>query len=282
MRVGDVLACSMAGAVADAAPPQAAPAQPRPSRSPRRARQPAPAAGGPGSAERADGAAHVSPGRPAHGRGARHRRQSRLPGSGPGGRVMSEDVLGYDRPPTPRPSADLRRRHRPPGRRCPARLPAAAAQPPGARRRRARRRRQAARSASAPLPPAPDHRPRGWSRRSRRRRMLTTFNEVDMTAVMELRARRRDAFKERHGVGLGFMSFFTQAVRRRAEGVPGAQRRAAGRRAGPQAATTTSASPSAPTRGWSCRSCATPTARRFAEIEQRDRRLAQQARGPPR
>jgi 2-oxoglutarate dehydrogenase E2 component (dihydrolipoamide succinyltransferase) len=42
--------------------------------------------------------------------------------------------------------------------------------------------------------------------------MLTTFNEVDMTAVMELRKRRRDAFKERHGVGLGFMSFFTKAV----------------------------------------------------------------------
>ena len=42
--------------------------------------------------------------------------------------------------------------------------------------------------------------------------MLTTFNEVDMTAVMELRAARKDAFKERHGVGLGFMSFFTKAV----------------------------------------------------------------------
>jgi 2-oxoglutarate dehydrogenase E2 component (dihydrolipoamide succinyltransferase) len=42
--------------------------------------------------------------------------------------------------------------------------------------------------------------------------MLTTFNEVDMSAVMELRRRRRDAFKERHNVGLGFMSFFTKAV----------------------------------------------------------------------
>jgi 2-oxoglutarate dehydrogenase E2 component (dihydrolipoamide succinyltransferase) len=42
--------------------------------------------------------------------------------------------------------------------------------------------------------------------------MLTTFNEVDMSAILELRARRRDAFKERHGVGLGFMSFFTKAV----------------------------------------------------------------------
>jgi 2-oxoglutarate dehydrogenase E2 component (dihydrolipoamide succinyltransferase) len=42
--------------------------------------------------------------------------------------------------------------------------------------------------------------------------MLTTFNEVDMTAIMEVRKRRRDTFKERHGVGLGFMSFFTKAV----------------------------------------------------------------------
>ncbi len=42
--------------------------------------------------------------------------------------------------------------------------------------------------------------------------MLTTFNEVDMTAVMELRSRRKEAFKERHGVGLGFMSFFTKAA----------------------------------------------------------------------
>ena len=42
--------------------------------------------------------------------------------------------------------------------------------------------------------------------------MLTTFNEVDMSAIMEIRTRRRDAFKERHGVSLGFMSFFTRAV----------------------------------------------------------------------
>ncbi len=41
--------------------------------------------------------------------------------------------------------------------------------------------------------------------------MLTTFNEIDMSAVMELRKRRRDAFKERYGIGLGFMSFFTKA-----------------------------------------------------------------------
>ncbi len=40
---------------------------------------------------------------------------------------------------------------------------------------------------------------------------LTTFNEVDMSAVMELRARYKDKFKEKHGVGLGFMSFFVKA-----------------------------------------------------------------------
>lgn len=42
--------------------------------------------------------------------------------------------------------------------------------------------------------------------------MLTTFNEVDMTAVMKLRAKRKEQFLEKHGVKLGFMSFFTKAV----------------------------------------------------------------------
>ncbi|MBF0708718.1 2-oxoglutarate dehydrogenase complex dihydrolipoyllysine-residue succinyltransferase [Alkalihalobacillus hwajinpoensis] len=42
--------------------------------------------------------------------------------------------------------------------------------------------------------------------------MLTTFNEVDMTAIMELRKRRKDKFLEDNDVKLGFMSFFTKAV----------------------------------------------------------------------
>src|SRR6266487_1860701 len=42
--------------------------------------------------------------------------------------------------------------------------------------------------------------------------MLTTFNEIDMSAVMEVRSRRKEAFKERHNISLGFMSFFTKAV----------------------------------------------------------------------
>jgi len=42
--------------------------------------------------------------------------------------------------------------------------------------------------------------------------MLTTFNEVDMTNIMAIRAQNKDKFKEKHGVNLGFMSFFTKAV----------------------------------------------------------------------
>jgi 2-oxoglutarate dehydrogenase E2 component (dihydrolipoamide succinyltransferase) len=41
--------------------------------------------------------------------------------------------------------------------------------------------------------------------------MLTTFNEVDMTRIMEIRTKYKDKFKEIHGVGLGFMSFFAKA-----------------------------------------------------------------------
>ena len=42
--------------------------------------------------------------------------------------------------------------------------------------------------------------------------MLTTFNEIDMTGVMELRERRKEVFKERYGVSLGLSSFFVKAV----------------------------------------------------------------------
>jgi 2-oxoglutarate dehydrogenase E2 component (dihydrolipoamide succinyltransferase) len=102
-----------------------------------------------------------------------------LPGSGPGGRVTKGDVLTRSAP-------------------APAPAPAQAADGRGEERVRMSRRRQtiAQRLVQAQQTAA----------------MLTTFNEIDMTAVMDLRKRRRDAFKERHGVGLGFMSFFTRAV----------------------------------------------------------------------
>ncbi len=41
--------------------------------------------------------------------------------------------------------------------------------------------------------------------------MLTTFNEIDMSAVIDIRQRRKETFQEKHGVGLGFMSFFVKA-----------------------------------------------------------------------
>jgi 2-oxoglutarate dehydrogenase E2 component (dihydrolipoamide succinyltransferase) len=123
----------------------------------------------------------------------------RVVGSGPGGRITKADVeakikgQNVQAPPVA-PSAAT----------PDPRPPAASVQPPAPatdgreERRRMSRRRQtiAQRLVEA----------------QRTAAMLTTFNEVDMTAVMEVRKRRKDAFKERHGVGLGFMSFFTKAV----------------------------------------------------------------------
>ena len=50
--------------------------------------------------------------------------------------------------------------------------------------------------------------------------MLTTFNEVDMSAVMALRNQYKDAFEKRHGVKLGFMSFFVKACVARSRRCP--------------------------------------------------------------
>ncbi len=51
--------------------------------------------------------------------------------------------------------------------------------------------------------------------------MLTTFNEVDMSAVMEMRKKYKEQFKEKNEVGLGFMSFFTKAVTMALMEIPG-------------------------------------------------------------
>lgn len=50
--------------------------------------------------------------------------------------------------------------------------------------------------------------------------MLTTFNDVDMSAVMATREKYRDSFEKKHGVRLGFMSFFTKAVALAAHDIP--------------------------------------------------------------
>jgi 2-oxoglutarate dehydrogenase E2 component (dihydrolipoamide succinyltransferase) len=128
-----------------------------------------------------------------------------IAGSGPGGRVTKDDVASQASSP-----------------------PSAVSSPP-----------PASAAGSATTTPAPTQTPRPTNggppttdssreervRMSRRRQtiaqrlveaqrtaaMLTTFNEIDMSAVMEVRKRRKDTFKERHGIGLGFMSFFTKA-----------------------------------------------------------------------
>ncbi len=127
---------------------------------------------------------------------------SQVSGSGAGGRVTKQDVTARVEP-KQAPATEL-----------PVPLPKAAPRP-------------------APSPtPTPQPAPstiigrEERMRMSRRRRtiaqrlveaqqtaaMLTTFNEVDMGAVMDLRSRRQEAFVKRHGVKLGFTSFFVKAV----------------------------------------------------------------------
>lgn len=58
--------------------------------------------------------------------------------------------------------------------------------------------------------------------------ILTTFNEADMSAILALRARYKDSFQKRHGVGLGFMSFFVKAVVEAARAFPSVNARIEG------------------------------------------------------
>lgn len=134
-------------------------------------------------------------------------------GTGPGGRVTKDDVNALVERANGASSAST------PIAPAPVQAAAPPTPPPAAPARPA---------APAPIPvvSTADGRPEERVRMSRRRQtiarrlveaqqtaaMLTTFNEIDMSAIMELRKRRRDAFKERHGVSLGFMSFFTKAV----------------------------------------------------------------------
>lgn len=123
-----------------------------------------------------------------------------IPGSGPGGRVTKEDVLRHGASEPASHPTEMVQAVTPP---TPSPIPAVQPAPlpdDGRREERIRmtRRRQtiAARLVEA----------------QRTAAMLTTFNEIDMSAVIDLRKRHRESFRERHGVGLGFMSFFTRAV----------------------------------------------------------------------
>jgi 2-oxoglutarate dehydrogenase E2 component (dihydrolipoamide succinyltransferase) len=141
---------------------------------------------------------------------------AQIPGSGPGGRRTKEDVAAFLERTAPPQSAPG---PAPPPAHSAGELRSLAAPQPAAPTEP-----QSALTPLAALFPSPEREER--VRMSQRRltiarrlveaqhtaAMLTTFNEIDMSAVMEVRRRRRDAFKERHGIGLGFMSFFTKAV----------------------------------------------------------------------
>jgi 2-oxoglutarate dehydrogenase E2 component (dihydrolipoamide succinyltransferase) len=121
-------------------------------------------------------------------------------GSGSAGRVMKQDVqnaLGAQ-PAAPAPAAKT----------APAPAPAAAkpAAPPAVRRPAGERSEERQRMSKRRQTIA-----RRLVEAQRTAAMLTTFNEIDMTAVMDLRARRKESFQKRYGVGLGIASFFVKA-----------------------------------------------------------------------
>jgi 2-oxoglutarate dehydrogenase E2 component (dihydrolipoamide succinyltransferase) len=176
---GTVLGVVTEGAAASAAPAAAAP---KAAEAPKPA--PAPAAAAPAPAAAAPAAAPVSPA-PARIAAENNLDLSKVAGTGKDGRVTKGDAL--------------------------AALEARSAAPA---------------PAAAPSAPRPLHEREERVKMTRLRQtiarrlkeaqntaaMLTTFNEVDMSAVMALRAQYKDVFEKRHGVKLGFMSFFTKAV----------------------------------------------------------------------
>ena len=146
---------------------------------------------------------------------------SQVKGTGPGGRITKDDVTGYLGQSSQTAPAQAAERQEERAAEYGTQLPKPAVAPP----------------ASVPAPPKPaaapaaptstaNGRPEERIRMTRRRQtiatrlvetqhtaaMLTTFNEIDMTAVMAIRAKRKDTFKEKNGIGLGFMSFFTKAT----------------------------------------------------------------------
>lgn len=124
---------------------------------------------------------------------------SKLAGSGPRGRVMRQDVL-TDAPPEPVTAPSITpRESTPPARPKPESV---TIDKGGSGRYEERIVMSSRRQTIA----------RRLVQAQQTAAMLTTFNDVDMSAILDLRKRRKEAFKERHGVNLGFMSFFTKAV----------------------------------------------------------------------
>jgi 2-oxoglutarate dehydrogenase E2 component (dihydrolipoamide succinyltransferase) len=116
---------------------------------------------------------------------------AQVAGTGKDGRITKDDALKAEQAPaTPAAKAN-----------APAAAAASAAAPVGERNQRRERMSQLRKTVARRLVSVKNE-----------TAMLSTFNEVNMGPVMELRSRYKDKFKEKYGVGLGFMSFFTRAV----------------------------------------------------------------------
>ena len=109
-------------------------------------------------------------------------------GSGKDGRITKDDAVNASAP-APKPVA------------TPATTPARAEAVPGSRNSRPEKMTRLRKTIASKLVEAKNT-----------TAMLTTFNEVDMYELMNLRKKYKDAFTKKHGVGLGFMSLFTKAV----------------------------------------------------------------------
>jgi 2-oxoglutarate dehydrogenase E2 component (dihydrolipoamide succinyltransferase) len=145
-------------------------------------------------------------------------------GTGRGGRITKGDVVAHlgNKPDEKATSSGTKVKEAPAPAPAPATTPAKAA-PPAQPATAPATATAASAAASAParsLPREVRQRMSGIRQRIAQRlveaqqtaAILTTFNEADMTRVMELRARYKDTFKAKHGVALGFMSFFIKAT----------------------------------------------------------------------
>ncbi|MEA3065962.1 MAG: hypothetical protein QOJ27_2419 [Sphingomonadales bacterium] len=122
-----------------------------------------------------------------------HLDPSRIKGTGKDGRLTKDDVLAAARAKEEAPS--------------PPPPPAAAAPPPPPRPASGERREERVRMTRLRQTVA-----RRLKEAQNTAAMLTTFNDVDMTAVMEARNRYKDLFEKKHGIRLGFMSFFVKSA----------------------------------------------------------------------
>ncbi|MEO7828155.1 MAG: 2-oxoglutarate dehydrogenase complex dihydrolipoyllysine-residue succinyltransferase, partial [Allosphingosinicella sp.] len=139
-----------------------------------------------------------------------HLDPSRIKGTGKDGRLTKDDVLAAAEkakeaapsppPPPPAPAAET---------------PAAAALPPPPRPASGERKEERVRMTRLRQTVA-----RRLKEAQNTAALLTTFNDVDMTAVMEARGRYKDLFEKKHGIRLGFMSFFVKAAVLAARDVP--------------------------------------------------------------